>query len=697
MPWHIVSDHPECSSSEPYAVVKDDDGEVEGCHVTREGAETQLAALYASEEESMSDTTVNFDEITRRVFGEPSDEDTTITAGAADATLGGKPNQGTKKDKRLRQNKSAAVESELADATEVAPSTHVPWEGVIVVEGEKTGDGRQFALSSLSWPDPAEVPIAFQWQKETTHGGINDLVVSVGRITEIWRSGDEIWGRGFVDTGSEDGAEIARRMTPSEADPSPSLGVSIVADDPENADMEFVFPEGCPQGGPTLDDLFDPDMGERCFSPEYTIYHSGRIRALTVVDVPAFTRAKVRLATESNLAAAAAAREIFGAVAPKTTSTSDAAWDAGANESRLPSPLSISTARAAYAWIDSSRVEDGELPKAAARFIHHEVTANGTVGAANLTACSAGIGALHGARGGTTIPEADRRGVYNHLARHLRDAGQEPPPFSVADAVEQLTAAAHVIEIPDVPPVEWFQEPTEMPEIGAFTVTDEGRVYGYLAPRNVAHRGFTDRRVEVPMRNVDYSTWMNRPTIVTGGERVATGSITMDCGHADVSPFVDASAAQAHYDNSCSIVATVRIGENKRGVWVAGALLHDVTPSMVARMLACQLSGDWRPHRERPGVREFCGALLVPVPGFPMASTRASIRTDHEQLVASTVPVRWERVRNPLPAEDLPDPVAFVAALNKQKHADEARALAAELGLDRQTQVKNLAAEVLGG
>lgn len=49
MPWHVSSDHPDCKG---FAVVKDDDGEVEGCHTTREAANRQMAALYANERAS---------------------------------------------------------------------------------------------------------------------------------------------------------------------------------------------------------------------------------------------------------------------------------------------------------------------------------------------------------------------------------------------------------------------------------------------------------------------------------------------------------------------------------------------------------------------------------------------------------------------------------------------------------------------
>ena len=49
MPWHISNKHSECSG---FAVVKDDDGKVVGCHKTRGEAEAQLAALYASEKDT---------------------------------------------------------------------------------------------------------------------------------------------------------------------------------------------------------------------------------------------------------------------------------------------------------------------------------------------------------------------------------------------------------------------------------------------------------------------------------------------------------------------------------------------------------------------------------------------------------------------------------------------------------------------
>lgn len=47
MPWHVAKS-PECPSSRPWAVIKDDDGSVEGCHETEDDAEGQLTALNIS-------------------------------------------------------------------------------------------------------------------------------------------------------------------------------------------------------------------------------------------------------------------------------------------------------------------------------------------------------------------------------------------------------------------------------------------------------------------------------------------------------------------------------------------------------------------------------------------------------------------------------------------------------------------------
>lgn len=53
MPWHLSDSHPDCSG---WAVVKDSDGSLAGCHDTKAEAQAHMAALYANvKEASMSD------------------------------------------------------------------------------------------------------------------------------------------------------------------------------------------------------------------------------------------------------------------------------------------------------------------------------------------------------------------------------------------------------------------------------------------------------------------------------------------------------------------------------------------------------------------------------------------------------------------------------------------------------------------
>lgn len=114
-----------------------------------------------------------------------------------------------------------------------------------------------------------------------------------------------------------------------------------------------------------------------------------------------------------------------GPIRSHATDTSRKPWAGPRMEKKLgDSPAK--TLRKAYAWADPDGDPDA---KASYKFIHHEVTADGQVAAANVKACTSGIGVLNGARGGSNVPAEDRKGIYNHLAKHLRDAGETPAPL----------------------------------------------------------------------------------------------------------------------------------------------------------------------------------------------------------------------------------------------------------------------------
>lgn len=423
------------------------------------------------------------------------------------------------------------------------------WMGVLAVEGVETGDGRMFSEGSLTWAEPW---LPLRWAPEDF--GAHDGAVDVARIDNIWRDENIIYGSGVFDLGQPAGVEAYRRV-----DQGFLKGVSIDPDSIKDADVELVFPAGQDPNASIDDgDMFGFPM------PELTIFHAGRIRAATLVGLPAFVEAQIWTA---------------GNVPPSVTV--------------MPMPTDAMPTSG-----------DDVLPTNTPR--------------PNSTLTHAGVGTV-----------SEELSAEMHPYNEMNDG--------MAHTV--VASGGHTITIQDVPPVEWFDEPLDVDSYGALTITDAGRVYGYLAPRNVAHRSFADKRVTVPMMNVDYSRFMGGETIVAGGSRIPTGVITMNCGHASINSNVDAERATEHYDNTCSMVASVRVGENRQGVWIAGALLPGVTADEVSRMMSSRLSGDWRAHRERTGWRELTAALLVPVPGFPMAREKASVRIEYGQLVAAAVPV----------------------------------------------------------
>lgn len=580
VPYSIVQDHPDCGADTPWAVTKEADGELMGCHPTEEAAMEQRAALYAEDGD-----------------GKPEDD------------------------------------MDYAGAT-------APWRGPLVIEGKVTGDGREFAPGALTW---AELPVPLRWNKEDSHGGeARTIAVNVGRIDNIWRDGDLIMGEGVLDLSDDDGRKVHAKIEGKFL-----RGVSIDADSISEPDVEYVWPEDVNAG---TEDGGEDDLFEMLFAqPEKMIFHGGRIRAATLVDIPAFAEAYIALLDEAGAVVAggqpigeaamqALTAQEMGAVGTHNTATSDGPWDAGVNEKRIDSPLTVDKARAAYGWYDGAAVEDGELAKSAAKFLHHEINADGTAGPANLAACSASIGALHGARGGTSIPEADRRGVYDHVAKHLRDARQEPEPFRSLRAVTAGAPGHPAMAGLWKPPAEWFNDP-ELPFYCGIVVTDQGRIYGHAAPFGSCHIGIDGECITVPREN-EHSHYMTGETVCDDGTRVPIGQITVGTGHAPL--HFGAQAAAEHYDNTGSAVADVAVGNDKHGIWVAGAIRPNADPLSVYELRASgRVSGDWR---RIGGQLRMVGLLGVNVAGFlEEAKMRTLVSSGQPQtLVAAGVPKqRW--------------------------------------------------------
>jgi hypothetical protein len=178
-----------------------------------------------------------------------------------------------------------------------------------------------------------------------------------------------------------------------------------------------------------------------------------------------------------------------------------------------------------------------------------------------------------------------------------------------------------------------------------------GRIYGHLAEWGHAVRG-TDGRT--PPRNTnDYLNFHTGQVMLTNGNQLAVGRLTVQGGHADTLPWVTAATARAHYDNACLAFGLVRVYEDHHGIAFSGVPAPGVDPEIFTQGMTAPLSGDWRDCGQ--GL-DMVAAHAVNSPGLPIYSGTTGPDGRPMSLVASFGPSRQgKRSRTPdvLTAEDL--------------------------------------------
>jgi hypothetical protein len=251
--------------------------------------------------------------------------------------------------------------------------------------------------------------------------------------------------------------------------------------------------------------------------------------------------------------------------------------------------------------------------------------------------------------------------------------GQEDGPRSlVASGTPAPVLTLVASATPTVPPREWFDDP-KLDGPTAFTVTDDGRVFGHVATWGVCHIGVQNACTTAPFSASGYAYFRTGAIDTTDGE-VAVGHITIGSGHANTG--ATAAAAAAHYDNAAHVAADVAAGEDKYGIWVAGALRSNVSDDIRKAVKAAALSGDWR---WIAGSYEMVAALAVNVPGFPIprAELVASGAGGQGALVAAGIVQREEKRKSDILGiiEATADEV--IAKLDHRERARAAKAAAA--------------------
>lgn len=277
------------------------------------------------------------------------------------------------------------------------------------------------------------------------------------------------------------------------------------------------------------------------------------------------------------------------------------------------------------------------------------------------------------------------------MVKDLGPAGAYASAPLVFHDPARLAVADEVIELPDddaliasagdeLPPAEWFQQPSEPFELGIHV--DGGRVWGWLAEWNIPHIGASGQTIYPPRSASGYRWFHTKSARVQGPdgpERLNIGHITFGTGHAPTNG-VDHLAAAAHYDNSGHRGAKVRVGEDEHGIWFAGALCAGVEGARLEEFEESDTSGDWR---RIMGNLELVACLGVNVGGFPKIGMSLAASGEPLALVASGR--AWG---HPAAAVDV-DAIAE-AVVARWEYRQEQRALTAALTAEREQLLADL-------
>lgn len=189
-----------------------------------------------------------------------------------------------------------------------------------------------------------------------------------------------------------------------------------------------------------------------------------------------------------------------------------------------------------------------------------------------------------------------------------------------------LTAAA----IPVNPPSGWFANPG-LTEPTPITIGPEGQIFGHLALFNVCHIAFPEAKCIMAPKNDSFEYFHTGDLLSSDGDHIAVGHMTFKTGHADEK--LTGMSAAAHYDNTGTVAADVVAGNDKHGIWLAGALRPHLTDMDLREFRSAPPSGDWR---RIAGRLRLVHSLAVNVPGLPNPRARVLVASGETSTLILT-------------------------------------------------------------
>lgn len=261
--------------------------------------------------------------------------------------------------------------------------------------------------------------------------------------------------------------------------------------------------------------------------------------------------------------------------------------------------------------------------------------------------------------------------AFQECTIRLEEPGVEPElPIEdglyeeASDDPEMEYAALTASAAPVIPPKAWFERPN-LKAPTPITVTDDGQVFGHIAAWGVSHIGLP-RATKPPRSHSNYAYFRTGVLRTDNGSDVPVGQLTLAGGHASMS--ASAEAAVKHYDDTASAVADVAAGEDAFGIWVAGSIRPEATPSQIRALRASAPSGDWRPINGR---LELVAVCQVNVPGFPVA--RAMVAGGQMMALVAAGASAMAELRTS-PVEELAQRVMEIERQDAEKKRDAALA-----------------------
>lgn len=160
----------------------------------------------------------------------------------------------------------------------------------------------------------------------------------------------------------------------------------------------------------------------------------------------------------------------------------------------------------------------------------------------------------------------------------------------------------------------------------------DGTIYGHVADWNGSHIGHMGVK---PPRNHTGYRYFHLGAYDHSGSEIDVGCITLHTLHADIR--LPAEEARKAYENTGSVAAYIKCGEDKFGIWFSGKLAKGLDEADIEALRGAKVSGDWRGIN---GKSELIGVLAVNIPGFPIERERvlvASGMRDPLTLIASGI------------------------------------------------------------